>query len=185
MGHRSMHNLKDLARQGILPKSLSTCEVPICPYCQFGKAHKRTAEKGTIISTKVTKPGDLIHMDQAVSSVPGRMLTASGKPSKKECTVISFFIDSMSNKIYVEFQEGSTAKETISSKIRVERDAGTHYVKFKSFRADNGIYKSKAFHTHIEELGQTINFCAVGAHHQNGVAERSIRTIIERICFID
>ena len=32
----------------------------------------------------------------------------------------------------------------------------------------------------LDKNNQDITFCAVGAHHQNGVAERHIRTLVER-----
>jgi hypothetical protein len=82
-------------------------------------------------------------MDQAVSSLPGRCLTAPGKPSKEKCTTISIFVDSVSKKIFAEFQQSATAAETLHSKKLVEQQAFHENVKFKKFRADNGIYKSK------------------------------------------
>ena len=76
----------------------------MCEYCKYSKTHKRSSNKDNhIVKEDITKPGDLIHMDQAVSSLPGRWLTASGKPSKKKCTTISIFVDSVSEKIFAEF----------------------------------------------------------------------------------
>ena len=37
----------------------------------------------------------------------------------------------------------------------------------------------KAFRDTLDDAGQTISFCAVGAHHQNGLVEREIRTMTE------
>ena len=72
-------------------------------------------------------------MDQAVSSLPGRWLTASGKPSKKKCTAISNFVDSVSKKIFAEFQASATAAETLHSKKVVEQQDFHENVKFKFF----------------------------------------------------
>ena len=47
------------------------------------------------------------------------------------------------------------------------------------YRAYNGIFKIKAFQNDVDKLNQQLDFCGVDAHHQNGVAERAIRTIIE------
>ena len=44
---------------------------------------------------------------------------------------------------------------------------------------DNGIFKANAFVKHIHESNQKIRYCGVNAHHQNGVAERAIRTVSE------
>ena len=175
-----MKTIQQLARNEFLTKEIANCDTPICPYCQYGKGHKRSADRNPIITKDIKVPGDLIHMDQAVSSLPGRALTASGKPTKLKYTTISIFVDSISKKIFAEFQETATAEETIAAKTSVEQQAFEEGVKFKRFRANNGIYKSKEFHLNIEKCGQTITFCGVGAHHQNGVAERYIRTIIER-----
>jgi hypothetical protein len=41
------------------------------------------------------------------------------------------------------------------------------------------VFDSKAFMEEIHKNEQTIDFSGVGAHHQNGVAERAIRTITE------
>ena len=56
----------------------------------------------------------------------------------------------------------------------------TSGVKIKAFRADNGIFKSTEFRLKLQENNQSISFCGVGAHHQNGVAERYIRTMVEK-----
>ena len=52
-------------------------------------------------------------------------------------------------------------------------------IKIRRYYSDNGIIKSKAFMKDVDKNYQTIDFCGVDAHHQNGIAERSIRTIIE------
>ena len=112
-----MRSIQNMARKGILPKEIDNCTPPMCAYCKYSKAHKRSSNKDNpIVKKDITKPGDLIHMDQAVSSLPGLWLTASGKPSKKKCTTISIFVDSVSKKIFAEFQQGATAAETLHSK---------------------------------------------------------------------
>ena len=69
------------------------------------------------------------------------------------------------------------ATETIQSKHSFERDAIRHGVVIQGYRADNGVYKSREFREDLEKFGQPIQFCGVGSHHQNGVAERGIRTV--------
>jgi hypothetical protein len=41
---------------------------------------------------------------------------------------------------------------------------------------DSGAFKANSF-AHINENHQKLSFCGTNAHHQNGVAERSIQTI--------
>ena len=40
-----------------------------------------------------------------------------------------------------------------------------------------GVYKTAAFRADLDKLSQSIQFSGVGAHHHNGVAERTMRTI--------
>ena len=47
----------------------------------------------------------------------------------------------------------------------------------RSYRGDNGVYKTKAFRDACASLNQVINFSGVGAHHHNGIAECGIRTV--------
>eukprot|EP00804_Cyclotella_cryptica_P016247 CCRYP_005730-RA/>CCRYP_005730-RA protein AED:0.43 eAED:0.42 QI:0/0/0/1/0/0/2/0/262 len=50
-------------------------------------------------------------------------------------------------------------------------------VSMKRYHSDNGVFGSAEFRSHCQNLGQGIRFSGVGAHHQNGVAERAIRTV--------
>jgi hypothetical protein len=64
-----------------------------------------------------------------------------------------------------------TIAETLLAKKAYEklvRQAG-HQV--KHYRADNGRFADKAFHQSVNENDQTLDFCGVGAHHQNGLIE--------------
>lgn len=49
----------------------------------------------------------------------------------------------------------------------------------KGYLGDNGVYKSNEFRNELRLRGQEIELCGVGAHHQNGIAERAIRTVSE------
>jgi len=45
------------------------------------------------------------------------------------------------------------------------------------YHADNGIFAEAEFVRAVEEGGQTISYCGVNAHHQNGRAEKKIRDL--------
>ena len=62
----------------------------------------------------------------------------------------------------------------------MERECKQSGVKLKAFRGDNGIYKAAEFRAELRNNDQHITFCGVGAHHQNGVAERYFRTMVEK-----
>jgi adenylate cyclase len=55
------------------------------------------------------------------------------------------------------------SEETLKSKA-FEKFAASHGVNIKHYHADNGRFKDKLFSKDIEEKGQTISFCGVGAH---------------------
>jgi hypothetical protein len=67
-----------------------------------------------------------------------------------------------------------TSEEALKSKLAFEKFSLSHGVHVKHYHADNGRFKDNLFTKSIEDKGQTINFCGVGAHHQNGIAERRI-----------
>jgi hypothetical protein len=50
---------------------------------------------------------------------------------------------------------------------------------------DNGIFNSAGVQAHLDLMEQEeIEFPSTGAHHQNAVAERNIRTVTEWACTI-
>jgi len=46
-----------------------------------------------------------------------------------------------------------------------------------TYLADNGVFKANTFINHIRDHAQRLRFCGVNAHHQNGTAERAIKTV--------
>jgi transposase InsO family protein len=69
-----------------------------------------------------------------------------------------------------------TASDTICGNLLVERKAADVVVSIKGYHSDNGVFSSAKFHAPCSELGQSLHFSGVGAHHQNGVAEWVIQT---------
>ena len=97
--------LKDLARRGFLPIVVANDQQVKYPAYQQGKAIKSKSEKKKKIAKDsiVLSLGDLMHMDQAESSTPGRPLTNSGKNNKKKIFIVSLFVDSISKDFFCEF----------------------------------------------------------------------------------
>ena len=56
-------------------------------------------------------PGDLLHIDQAISSITGRLLTLSGKLGKKHYTVVTLMIDNVSKIFSLVFNRQPTRKK--------------------------------------------------------------------------
>jgi hypothetical protein len=79
-------------------------------------------------------------------------------------------------------QYSNNATETIQSKRRLESLAKQEGIKIHKFHADNGIFASKKIKDDCALMGQIYSFSGVGAHHQNGVAERNVKTLAQWAC---
>ena len=101
----------------------------------------------------------------------------SGYNNKTKITVFTLFIDSISKKIFIEFQSLTDAAQTLVGKHRLEKTAAEYKIKIKHYCADNGVFKLKEFKLDIQKQDQKISFSGVSAKWQNGVVERYIRTI--------
>ena len=71
------------------------------------------------------------------------------------------------------------ADTTVQAKLAFERLAHSHSVEVKHYHCDNGLFDTKAFKASIQAANQTLSFCGVNAHHQNGKAERKIKEVTE------
>ena len=89
------------------------------------------------------------------------------------------FADHATGFTYVHLHHAMTTQETLDAKHAFERVAHQHTVRIRHYHCDNGRFADRAFMEDVRKAGQTITFCGVGAHHQNGVAERRIRDITE------
>jgi hypothetical protein len=67
--------------------------------------------------------------------------------------------------------------ETLLAKPAFERHASDGGVFIISYRADNGRFTDAGFQKAIKGANQSITFCAVGTHHQNGIVERRIKEL--------
>ena len=63
------------------------------------------------------------------------------------------------------------------AKHAYERFLASLGVDSKAYHADNGRFADKGFRDDCTSSNQTITFCGVGSHHQNGIAERKIKDI--------
>jgi hypothetical protein len=77
----------------------------------------------------------------------------------------------------VHLQKTTNAAKTIQAKEAFERYARSHHVTVRHYHADNGRFADNKFREAVAKQGQTLSFCGVNAHFQNGVAERRIREL--------
>lgn len=183
MGHLPFDRIRAAAERGDLPSRLLKAKVPKCAACLFGKMTRQPwRSKVPINQMKVpmaTAPGDVVGVDQLVSTTPGLIGQMRGFITRKRYSVTTVFVDYFSGLSFVHLQTSTNANQTIDAKDAWERYAKAHGVTIKHYHADNGIFAEKAFVMAVQTKGQTITYCAVNAHHQNGRAEKKIRDLQE------
>ena len=182
--HLPFNRMLLLAKKGYLPKRLLKCQdkPPKCIACQFGTAHRRPwrvkgKKSGSIRKENEKKPGDGTSIDQIVSAQPGLIPQMAGFLTNERLWGTTTFVDHVSDFVYVHLMKNFTLEETLKAKRAYEKllhDAG-HTA--KHYRADNGRFADSGFHKDITDHDQTIDFCGVGAHNQNGIVENKNRQL--------
>jgi hypothetical protein len=70
-----------------------------------------------------------------------------------------------------------TLDESLLAKSSFEQHVNEGGVTISSYRADNGQFTDSRFQQTVKDSNQKITYCAVGAHHQNGIVERRIKEL--------
>ena len=200
LGHPGFAKLTYLFRSGVLSNSESSrrmiksvlssvTSVPKCAACMFGKQrrlpapgvkHNTINERIGVLKQEHLNPGDEFSIDHFYSSVHGRLFSSKGKT--KEENMFSgglIAVDQASNYVYVHCLKKLTTHETLDAKEDLEKHCRDNGVVIQRYLTDKGsAFTSKEFTQHLQELKQIVRFAGVGAHHQNGHAERHIGTIM-------
>jgi hypothetical protein len=166
--------------------SLVTCEPPKCAACEIARARRRRTDVRTSHPTrrntlrKQLSPGKIVSIDQYICPLRGRSRTAktisAGGHSFGRGTI---FCDNASKFFMCSHQVSLGAHDTVRSKTHFERLARSHGISNEGYHGDNGIFVSREFRLDLDNQSQKLTLSGVGAHHQNAVAERQIRTIVE------
>jgi hypothetical protein len=183
LGHLSFPRIQKLAQRGDLPAYLKDAKIPRCSSCMFGKATRKPWRTKAPVNQQVvppaTAPGAVVGVDQLISATPGLVGQMRGALTVKRYTVSTVFVDHFSGLSYVHLQLSTATRDTLEAKRAFERFAKVHGVAVRHYHADNHIFDSKAFVAEVQHCGQSISYCAVNAHHQNGRAEKKIRDLQE------
>ena len=182
MKHCPKYVMIKLAKMGILPKELLYYQdkrAPICVSCAFGRQKKRSRNRPSpttsLRNPSHNKPGIKVSTDQLISAQPGLVPQAAGSLTNDRITAATMAVDHYSTLHRVVLMRSTTQDETLDAKLSVEKMFKQHGHKIKSWHADNGRYAEKDFKEAVNFADQTITFCGVGAHHQNGIAEAAIK----------
>lgn len=197
LGHKSFTDIQALLKTGALAstegakqlhRNASVCKIPSCASCSFGKQTRLSSPGRHTVpddtAGNLTKgdllPGQRVSVDHFKGGVKGRLYESKGKTHPDQMLSGScIFVDHASKYIHIAHQVSLDAVSTLAAKHSFEaitRDVG---VSIQSYHSDNGVFSSHAYAQDLLANSQTQRFSGVGAHHQNGVAERSIRTITD------
>jgi hypothetical protein len=183
LGHVSFAKIRLLALLGILPRKLAVVKPPKCAGCLYGSMTRRPwRTKSAQNKSKlriVHLPGECISVDQLESQLPGFVTQLKGKLTRKRYKAATVFVDHASRLSYVHLQESLTSKETVEAKHAFKAFSRSFGIKIRHYHADNGRFADNAFLKDVAISGQTISFCGVNAHFQNGIAEKMIRDLQE------
>jgi hypothetical protein len=182
-GHLSFSILKLMAKAGHIPRELANVDPPTCPGCAYGKAHRKPwRRKGVRNRRKIrtaTAPGQVVSVDQLVSPTAGFVPTHRGRPSLTRYIGATVFVDHFSDFTYVHLMTALDAPATVEAKLAFERVLDSHGAVARHYHADNGLFDTAVFKASINKAGQTLSFCGVNAHHQNGKAENRIKDVTQ------
>ena len=141
------------------------------------KLHKRVnGDRSKKLKRGDVERGDCISADHYISAVPGRLEHTFGR-ERQGYSCGTLFVDHATGKVFNYCQFSTNAQETVTSKHKLEQLASEEGFKIKKYHSDNGIFAAAEFKDDCEKLEQTIDYSGVGAQHQNGVAERNIKTV--------
>ncbi len=91
--------------------------------------------------------------------------------------VATIFVEHFSDHVYVYLMKDLTRSETLLAKHAYEHFLVLLGVESKAYHTHNGQFADKGIRDDCTSSNQTITFCGVRSHHQNGIAEHKIKDI--------
>jgi hypothetical protein len=172
-----------MAEQGIIPRRLADCEIPKCSACIYGKmTHwaKRTKTPSNKVGIMtITAPGQCVSVDQLESNTPGFIAQLKGIPTTDRYRAATIYVDHFSRLSFIYLQRRLTSEETVRGKKAFERYCDARGLTVRHYHADNGRFADNLFVKDVSSKDQSITYCGVNAHWQNGICEKRIRDLQE------
>jgi hypothetical protein len=172
LGHLNMGDLRKLSGMAVgIPGTLPV-DLPACESCVEAKMSRRFNRDSQV--ARESQPLGLVHSD---SCGPFRVASIAGT------RYFILFIDDSTRLAWVYFLKHKNSAEVLQAfkefKAAAENKSGCS---IKRFRCDNGRaeYDNSDFQTLLKSDGISYEPSAPYTQHQNGVSERSIRTVVER-----
>ena len=170
LGHIGRDALRKMAKDKKIPIKVSAIDaLPVCEACQFGKSHREAASFDS--AARATAPSHLVHTD-----ILGPMPTSTSSGYKYAIVFVDDF--SRFRVVYLMRNKDEAAFRLQQYIAEYVEPRGTS---IKRLRADNaGEYRGAEFEHVCSTNGIKQEFSAPYTQSQNGVAERSWRTLMER-----
>jgi transposase InsO family protein len=189
LNHASFPTMLHMAKLNHRPQGISWIlrrmekhrhKPPLCSDCIASRMcrkqwrQKQEKEREIKPRTKLL-PGDVVSVDQLVSSTPGLVACIHGGYTTNEKYMGStVFVDQASDFSYIYHHTSLNSTQTVQAKQAFEAEAKRYGVTIKHHHADNGLFRTKPIEQDMDKKGQTLSFVGVGAHHQNGIAEKRV-----------
>jgi hypothetical protein len=118
-------------------------------------------------------------VDQLESNTPGFIAQLKGIPTTDRYRGATVYVDHYSRVSFIYLQRRLTSEETVRGKKAFERYCDARGVSVKHYHADNGRFTENLFIKRASSNNQSITYCGVNAHWQNGICEKRIRDLQE------
>jgi hypothetical protein len=155
--------------------------LPVCMSCIFGTSHckpwRSKGARGSIRKESDDAPGKCVSTDQLISAQPGLIPQMVGFLTNVRIWAATIFVDHFSDFVYAALMHGLTLDETLLAKTLFQRHANKGGVTINSYHTDNGRFANAGFQQVVKDSNQKITYCAVRAHHQNGIVEPRIKEL--------
>ena len=199
LGHPSHPRLMFMFRSGYISNTernrklvrriCKEMKVPCkCAACIFAKQTRRPTGSTTIRrNTQVNSldsvhhyPGSQVSTDHFNTRVRGRLFESYGKtPESQMYSGGVIMVDTATKHIWIKPLVNLDGYATVEAKNDYEDYCLDYGVINKEYLTDLGTpFTSETFTSHLRGLNQIVRYAGTAAHHQNGIAERAIRTIM-------
>ena len=166
---------------GVIPKRLDACTFPIWEACLYGKSNKLPRNNKTAISINEYKPvasvGDCVSIDVLVSDTIGLISKRSKCLTHQRCQYEWVFVYHNYDLEYIHLLKYKNGDESVEAKESFEAYTEYHGVEIKHYHYVKRMLRSSQWMKHCKYMYQVLNFSIFIAHHQNGRAERRIRSL--------
>jgi hypothetical protein len=161
------------------PRQVAFCQIPKCLSCSENKGKKisHKQHRGSIMKHDHHPRSNTSIGNVDGANVPGYTWQHKGRPMLKKYKNFMLFIDHKTCLVYPSFQESKAISEVCRSKYDYETFTKRYTITIDSYHADNGAFRSEIFQKSIDNNNQKLNFSGINAQWQNGLVERSNRTL--------